>query len=102
MSKETQIKCMVLYFFESMIFDSNNDETKPATTKNVDKYTFGNFDGIKGILYYTFWTDKKQKNQKQKSMYRFNFKQSDYGDVCTLINIINVLDYMLDEDSVNE
>ena len=34
-------------------------------------------------------------------MFRFKFKQSDYGDVCTLINIINVLDYMHDEDSVS-
>ena len=35
------------------------------------------------------------------SIFEFRFKQNDYGDVCTLINIINILDYIKDTDSVN-
>ena len=46
--------------------------------------------------------DKPTKSSKNpKSIFNFKFKQSDYGDVCTLINIINVLDYIHDEDSVS-
>ena len=32
----------------------------------------------------------------------FKYKQSTYGEVCTLINIINVFDYMKDQESVEK
>ena len=37
----------------------------------------------------------------QKAMFKFKFKKGDYDDVCSLLNVINVLDYMHDEDSVS-
>ena len=33
------------------------------------------------------------------SIFEFRFKQKDYGDICTLINVINVLDYIKDTES---
>ena len=89
-----------IIIFESMIFDSKNDETLPATKENIDKYILhsnhvGN--SVK-VEYCTFWLDKNAKPKKSKSMFPFKFKQSDSDDpddVCLLINVINVLDYML-------
>ena len=37
---------------------------------------------------------------KKPDLYRFQYHQKEYGDVCTLINVIIILDYMNDSKTV--
>ena len=42
-------------------------------------------------------TNKKAKidlNVTEEELYKFNYRQEVFGDVCTLINVLNMLDYM--------
>ena len=41
-------------------------------------------------------------SMNKSNLFQFRFKQKDYTNVCTLINVINILDYMNDVESVNK
>ena len=61
-----------------MIFDANNDETKPATKQNLSLYInpckeskkcIRKYGKTTDIKYYEFWQDKKkQKNKRTLSL----------------------------------
>ena len=68
----TATHCITI--FKSMIFDANNDETKPATTENLSLYInlckeskkcLRKYGKTSDIKYYEFWQDKKKQKKKR-------------------------------------
>ena len=47
-------------------------------------------------------SSESDSNSNNDSGHVFKYKQKTYGEVCTLINIINVFDYMEDQESVEK